>query len=585
MPIQLSDAMAFLRSTAHNMPSGPWPWGAPTTEFTRSPAAAHTARLAASQGLGVFHFEHRAMLELPAEWVPSDPELVYPPEWEAGVLPERKYQGFRHDQAIGSFHPHHRAKWSTHELCHGLVGFGWHSQATPFFHATAGRLSELLPVALYYFFDEVFLHRCQIHQDSGAKFGITCADCEAQARVRLDDRYAESRLSEGLAFLDRELAAIARTRRTGRLVPHTWTTLNLCSDGVAYAVAHGPRLQSATFHEYVELFAVDGGGWSSCIDDLEARVVHVASAMLTGAPVPNLCPTPDHGKWRWILQDVGWRLLHVAALLPDERGRAVRRIAQDLAQSLHATVSPSADPSEAERAIHQAATAYSDLPSEALVPHEDDVFGVGYALPSGSGTSRNHLAEGLNSVVPLTLIAAEERVDEFIDEFIASESPRRAPLAKRFTDWIDGAYPGIIAELAGYEFALSDIGATSVALSSAIGDLRLADSMSVVTFRHHIVTVAEHVDSGVLDGVWTPNGTDGFALHLSNADGEQPSPNLLHLLIGRDPEGEVLIVEVPADLAALLSSENAISPESLDDETRSALVEMGVLVAYTWTEA
>ena len=149
----------WLVSQVDTPPPGPFPEGAPLHEYTRSPAAMAVARLAARDGLFAFHFEHRHHLELPEEWSDDDPV-----EWRGGTLPERKYQSFQHELAIASFHPSHRAKWGTHELCHGLVGFAWRPDATPLFHATAARLAELLPVALWYFFDEALLTRCPDHQ-------------------------------------------------------------------------------------------------------------------------------------------------------------------------------------------------------------------------------------------------------------------------------------------------------------------------------------------------------------------------------------------------------------------------------------
>ncbi|MEZ4238397.1 MAG: hypothetical protein R3F59_20045 [Myxococcota bacterium] len=130
------------------------PEGAPPHELARSPAAAAVGQLAAGAGILLFHHEHRA---------PLPPIGEEPPVWADGVLPEPKYGAFRHDLRIGSFHPGHRAKWTAHELCHALVGFGWRPGASPLFHATAARLAEPAPVVLYYFLDEIGLRRCPRH--------------------------------------------------------------------------------------------------------------------------------------------------------------------------------------------------------------------------------------------------------------------------------------------------------------------------------------------------------------------------------------------------------------------------------------
>jgi hypothetical protein len=124
--VNAEHATDFLRDLAAGPPQGPWPGCAPSSEFLRSPAAMRVGQLAARDGLTLFHFEHRVHLPLPLDWVPEhDPELAEPPQWVGGVLPEAKYQSFQHDSPLGSFHPGHRAKWSTHELCHALVGFAW----------------------------------------------------------------------------------------------------------------------------------------------------------------------------------------------------------------------------------------------------------------------------------------------------------------------------------------------------------------------------------------------------------------------------------------------------------------------------
>ena len=225
-------ATAFLRDAPTDLAVPP---GLPAHELSRSPCAARVGDLATASGLFAFHYEHRSRLAPPVDWVPWDP-----PEWDAGRLPEAKYAAFRHDLPIASFHPGHRAKWSAHELCHALVGFGWRADASPLWNATAARLAELLPVVLWYFLDEVRLTRCPRHD--GPLFTASCDDCEAVACARPWSREDAAHLRAAADFLDRELAAIARTRRLGVPVPHIRGSLDLCSDGIAYAAAHGPRL-------------------------------------------------------------------------------------------------------------------------------------------------------------------------------------------------------------------------------------------------------------------------------------------------------------------------------------------------------
>ena len=122
--------------------------GAPDHELLRSPMSTRVGELAADSGLFLAHFEARTHLPWPEHWAPADrADLVGAPQWEGGALPEPKYMSFRHDQLVGSFHPGHRAKWSAHELCHGLVGFYWDPTATDLALALGARLAEALPGA------------------------------------------------------------------------------------------------------------------------------------------------------------------------------------------------------------------------------------------------------------------------------------------------------------------------------------------------------------------------------------------------------------------------------------------------------
>jgi len=286
--------------------------GAPASELTRSPAARKVGELAAASSLFLYHFECRTNLPPPEHLLPPQrPDLGQANGWQAGVLHENKYASFRNDLALGSFHPGHRAKWTAHELCHGLVGFAWRPGATPFFHALAARLAELLPVALYYFFDEAFLSRCEQHAGGGALFASFCPACEAAAPSGplAVDRQGEWHLTQGKAFIERELAAVARSRRLGRPVASPWANLDLSADGLNYAAAQSTRLGSPEFERYAALFCPPECGRHASLDELEARILQLAGA-ITGEGV---APPWPGTRATWIAQDLGWRLLEVVS--------------------------------------------------------------------------------------------------------------------------------------------------------------------------------------------------------------------------------------------------------------------------------
>ena len=228
--------------------------GSPASEHMRSNAALRVATLARQSDLFFAHYEHRRRLSGSAQWGEDGGEDRG--EWVGGILPEPKYQAFRHDLLIASFHPGHRAKWTGHELCHALVGFAYQPGAPLLFHALGAWLAELLPVALWYFFDEAGLRKCPRHLGQGPLFQEHCGDCELVALEGRDKptRQASKFIREGQAFVKRELAAVRRSQRAGLPYGTRYATIDLASDGLAYAQAHGARLRAPEMERFVALF-------------------------------------------------------------------------------------------------------------------------------------------------------------------------------------------------------------------------------------------------------------------------------------------------------------------------------------------
>lgn len=547
------------------------PDDAPPSEYGRTPAAARVAALAARDGLFSFQFERRVELPLAEHWVPAgDPDLAEPPTWSHGVLPERKYQSFRHDLAIGSYHPHHRAKWSTHELCHGLVGFAWRNDATPFFHATASRLAELLPVTLWYFFDEAFLRRCSLHEGDGALYRLHCPDCEALAAPRPDDPDAHDHLAGGLRFLDRELAAIARSRREGRVVPHRHATLDLAADGVAYALAHGARLDSPTFARFAERFTLLDGGRSASLDALEQRVLAVADHLIGGPPPAALAPSPTHGRWRWIVQDLAWRLHAVHEETDGEVNTDLDRLLSDLAALIPHTADPTLPAEQldqrASATLSATCDAYRALAEDWELPEADELLALGYHAP-GLSTGWTQLAAGLLTCTPLTNELLHDRFHPAVREFAAADTLRRAPLASRWSEHLRQHHPGPVAELAAWEAALSRVPTTRPPHLPGPGSApRLSPGIELLEFHYDVVRLAERVDAGAVDA-----RADG---ELQVHEGEPIEPAPTWIALGRDPHDELLILDVDAPTAAALREHTAVQ---LDPDVLETLLDLGVL--------
>ncbi len=556
-PHEAAEALAAL---AARPPVVPPIDGCPTAELGRSPAAARVAALAAAGGLFAFHYEHRHHLPPAEDWLPPSAGSAAP-TWQAGVLSEPKYQAFRHDLALASFHPGQRGKWTAHELCHGVVGFGWSPMATPFFHATAGRLAELLPVALWYFLDEVFVRRCPEHQGGGALFRASCGACERVMAPIADDPHAVERLAAGARFLDAELAAVASTRRRGRVVSHRFATLDLASDGVGYAAGHAARLDSEAFHHWIELFAVAGQGWAVDLDELAERVAVTARALVVPEALgPPLADDPATGRARWIAQDLGWRLLAVAHETEGEARSALYGMAQELAAGQQQ--------GELDGAVARVVAAYAELADAWVLPDPQEMFALGYAI-AGAPERSPAIAAGVAEGVPAT---AASLTDAELASFCRHDlaHPDRAALPSRLAAWL-AAQGHPLADVAAFESAVvtsppGDLADAAFGDEGVDGRVRLADGMRLVRLSLDAPAVAERVLAG---------GTAEVLEHERRP---------LDLVVGRVGSGDVAIVELSSATADALASLGEGGLAALDHEDEEALRGLGVLAPAGWRE-
>jgi len=563
MAISVDDALASLAHEDGRAPDGAWPTGAPARDYLRSPAAARIGRFAQREELFCFHFERRAALELPKDWIAPGCEAdADAPGWLHGRLAERKYQSFRHDQLIGSFHPGHRGKWTTHELCHALIGYAWRPDASPLFHACAARLAELLPVLLYYFFDEVRLARCADHRGGGALYRQYCAECEALAAFRpVEPALDRASLEEGLRYLDRELAALAQTRQTGRPVAHRHGSLDLCSDGLQYARAHGRRLDSRTFAIWAELFDGPHSGRVQDLDALEARVVRLAESLLGQA---DWEARPGTSRATWARQDIAMRILQVRAETDGDAAAELLAITETLADDA---------PLGAARARYEA------LEEAYVLPPSEVVWAIGYPLEGAAGSHAPQIDAGLRSAAPLTMKLLDQAGVQPTEVFLAADPALRAPLGERFADWLAFAWPGPAAELARFEAALlaarSDDTATALQSGTPnTSELCLARGFVVLLTSSDPVALAESVEQGAC----TARLVDGRIAIDARADTDaNTSP--CGLVVGREARGELLLVSIDADAARALQHNNA---PALPESERRGLEELGVLVPDRW---
>lgn len=540
-----------------NLPDLP---GAPPDDLRRSPAAATIAALAADSGLLLAHFEHRSHLPTPEAWVPEGRADLGDAVsgWQQGRLIEPKFRSFQLDRRIGSFHPGHRGKWTTHELCHSLVGFAWAPGASTLWHATAARLSELLPVVLYYFLDEAGLRRCPRHEGGGPLYNRYCAACEAAAAQGPQaDRQAEVWLHRGRRFLDRELARVAETRRLGTVRPHHHATLDLSSDGLAYAAAHLPRLRSGRFAAYIDRFFVEGGGWHSTLDSLIARIDDLMAALAGEREAPPLVG----GRVTWMAQDLAWRVMMV---MEEADGEVLDALERDVLAPLE-RAAHGGDGADLSAAIE----GYRGVFDGWMVPPPGALFGVGYDLPGGLGRDEAQVTAGLRSALPGTAALLGDRLDDLAADFTWEDPPARAPIGLRFAAWLAEALgEGVVTDQARFEAAVVHAPAGEPAEHTLRGDQPASDRL-----RRATGAALLRVTHGV--------STDPDVL---TAEGAGPLDGPMWLLVQRLPDGEVAVYQLSDEAGPAVHAlgDRAGPLAAVSPEERAELVRLGALVPEAW---
>jgi hypothetical protein len=413
---------------------------APRSELIRSTAARRVALAAQASNLFLTHFESRLHLEQPEAWLPTDrPDLAGTAYWARGQRIEPKYAHFRYDMPLGSFHPSHRAKWTTHELCHGLVGFAWRPNQSRFYHHAAARLSEVVPVALWYFFDEVDVNRCELHRTEGLLFGELCGACERLSHVQGTVSTNPALNESGAQFVQREVDAVFRSIESGYMIEHRHLTLNLAKDGAAWASAHCGRLNDPLYNWFRERFLTAEQGAFSSLEDLRERVLAVTKHLAFGEAL-----TPWKAqRSTWIAHDLADRMLTICAQCDGDAQAQLKVLISDLADD------------QTDTGVEQAIEGYESLFEDYYVPDPDACFGVGYQLPSGYGHHGDTIKEGLETACPQSTRKLGERLKTLVGQFTARRAPVRRGIAREFSDEMNSELSPFERDLLKYESCMA----------------------------------------------------------------------------------------------------------------------------------
>jgi hypothetical protein len=259
---------------------------------------------------------------------------------------------------------------------------------------------------------------------------------------------------------------------------------------------------------------------------------------------------------RWLRQDLAMRLLQVRE---DTEGSAARGLS-DLAESL-----------AQQQPLETVREGYAALADEYVLPSVDELWAVGYPIGPRAGGSQRQLEDGLQSATPLTMqLLAGAGIDP-VAGFAEADPMTRQPIGARFAQWLSQHHAAAPAELAAFEYAVQS--ARRDGYASHLGTLgsrfQLATGFTVLACGRDVVALAERV----ADGGQQPSSADAERDPVAGKD--EPCG----VIVGRDGEGQLLIVAIGYDTAMALRAGNL---DALSDAERASLKDLGVLVPTCW---
>jgi ubiquinone/menaquinone biosynthesis C-methylase UbiE len=286
-----------------------------------TPFMLQAGRLARAAGLVAFDRLERAFLPVPPAWV--HPEIG-PSGYATRLGHERLHAPplwpFAIDAPMADFQTANLPpKWLSHSLVHALVGFGHWPGLTEWQLMHLARLSEVTASLHWYWLSELgrFDHRglaidlSELRGNDAAMYTLLEEDARSpeNRKQRLSEETSRIIAENALEILGYEIYAYRQGMYEGDLVEPQDSYLGL-GEAAEYAKTHLPRLRSASFERYLEHCCVPGRDYAATPEAFEARAARALASLIDGLPSAHA----DHkARARRTLQDVGWRLCHIAA--------------------------------------------------------------------------------------------------------------------------------------------------------------------------------------------------------------------------------------------------------------------------------
>lgn len=348
----------------------------PMWEQQRSTVSQIIGEAAEQSFLFLYNYEYRFHLDIPSEW--GEHQNI---AWYRGILQEGKYQSFRYDSMIGSYHPGQKAKWTSHELCHRLVGYFYNSQASYLEFCLAARLLELVPVIQFYFLEEIDLRRCGKHRTCASLFKDFCPKCEELAKKGPADNKRYMFRQRAAEFFNKELAAIKQSLYQKEFIYHIDYNINLCADAIEYTNHHIKRYKDLDFKAYMTEFGKEKFGTHSSLEALLHRVEEVFFSLLEEEI--KFAPWQIEGVDEWVNMDFAYRLLNLMKLCSKDLQLELRKLYYSFCE---------------QRNLEILASAYDELGETWDLPSWREFSAVGYDYNHIASNSLLQIREGLTSV-------------------------------------------------------------------------------------------------------------------------------------------------------------------------------------------
>jgi len=353
--------------------------GLATTAMT-----AHAGQVARAAGCFSWDRLERAVLPAPPGWIsPGLSAGDYATNLVGNRLEAPVCWPFRQDAPLGDFAVSDAPKWWTHGQVHALIGGAHWPGLSEWELAHMARLSEAVASWHWYWLSELDQRYCDTHDVTTVDQTPDCDACRALSAAshdpavrleRLGSPESRAQADNSLAFLAYEAHCFAHGLEHGELVVPEGPYLSM-GEACDYARMHRQRLVSPSHARWLEACLKPGVDYATDTAGFAARAAGVARDLITPQVAPD---TVARLRARRVLQDVGARLCHAAALEGDPTAGFERGL-EGIAAGLDALAGdPDDDDGEAVeaalgQALHEAAESLASAPELG-----DQVLAVGY---------------------------------------------------------------------------------------------------------------------------------------------------------------------------------------------------------------